>query len=871
MLNSLPCAAAAAQCAAARHRLGEHWRRGWPSSPAPALRGAPRRNSALGGRSCPIGALAPARLPAPSPCAERIRRLEARFTADLPPAAASPDREGASPSPFSSKRGREGPASASPSAKRRAGAALAGGSSEKAAEARGRSGAMMRYLAASRRGAGSAGPAGSGLLPPVLPEQSPAVASISRPAGAASSAAGPASSVASSASASVSDPAAVRGLEQRALAAESSLRDVEQSLLMSREEASAARAALVQAEARLREMEEQQQQAAASRRRRLQQLAGALMRAEDAEARRHLAQETLALGRPLSRHASGLQGGFAGAAQQAGAPARGSRAAAGAASESTITRDPLDAWTARPAGAAASAAPGTAAGAGGAASEADEAWEEGMEVLDCQRRSAEVAARRRLLEDRRKALSKRWRSRRKELEDESAAAEAAAASRASSPPPSSSSSSAAKATAAGGLGSRSGIGAMMGEAEARAVATAVPTRAALVRLDHSEEEEAVKTQLAVARREEAQLAEVMAGLLRRRAALRRTLIRVSAEAESPLRARPLLHARYQLLRLMGRGGFSEVWRALDLDTAEEVAVKVHTTNPGWKESRKRHYIKHAVREYEIHRCLEHPHVVRLIDVFTLSDDSFATVMELCKGPDLDAVLKERGPLAEREARAVMLQILSALRYLAGVDTPEPAAAEPDDAADGPGSMPPPGRSRAEAASPSAERRLKVIHYDLKPANVLFDDDHTAKVTDFGLSKILDEAHPVGAAAARSAGVEATSMELTSQGAGTYWYLPPECFATGSRVRISNKVDVWALGVIFYQSLYGRRPFGEGLTQDALLQGRVMLRAKDPTFPEKPAVSDEAKEFIRACLQHDQRNRPDVRALCAHPYLQASSK
>lgn len=58
--------------------------------------------------------------------------------------------------------------------------------------------------------------------------------------------------------------------------------------------------------------------------------------------------------------------------------------------------------------------------------------------------------------------------------------------------------------------------------------------------------------------------------------------------------------------------------------------------------------------------------------------------------------------------------------------------------------------------------------------------------DFGLSKIIDETS------------EGTSMELTSQGAGTYWYLPPECFVKGDSARISSKVDVWSAGIIFYQ-------------------------------------------------------------------------
>ena len=51
------------------------------------------------------------------------------------------------------------------------------------------------------------------------------------------------------------------------------------------------------------------------------------------------------------------------------------------------------------------------------------------------------------------------------------------------------------------------------------------------------------------------------------------------------------------------------------------------------------------------------------------------------------------------------------------------------------------------------------------------------------------------------------MDLTSQGAGTYWYLPPECFVVGKTPpKISSKVDVWSLGVIFYQCLYGKKVY-----------------------------------------------------------------
>jgi tousled-like kinase len=162
---------------------------------------------------------------------------------------------------------------------------------------------------------------------------------------------------------------------------------------------------------------------------------------------------------------------------------------------------------------------------------------------------------------------------------------------------------------------------------------------------------------------------------------------------------------------------------------------------------------------------------------------------------------------------------------------------------------------------------------LVSGNILFDENGDAKITDFGLSKILESS---------SADAADASLELTSQGAGTYWYLPPECFVVDRSVRISNKVDVWAIGVIFFQMLYGRRPFGDGMTQDRILSDRTMLGARTVPFPDEgrvggggsgdargrpsAVVSPEARDFVRACLRYDQADRPTIAQLCEHPYV-----
>jgi tousled-like kinase len=84
------------------------------------------------------------------------------------------------------------------------------------------------------------------------------------------------------------------------------------------------------------------------------------------------------------------------------------------------------------------------------------------------------------------------------------------------------------------------------------------------------------------------------------------------------------------------------------------------------------------------------------------------------------------------------------------------------------------------------------------------------------------------------------------------------------VRISNKVDVWSLGVIYFQMLFGIKPFGDGQSQERVLSNA--LYSNQVKFPAKPAVSAAAKEFIELCLTHDQALRPDMIQLCSNEYL-----
>lgn len=243
-----------------------------------------------------------------------------------------------------------------------------------------------------------------------------------------------------------------------------------------------------------------------------------------------------------------------------------------------------------------------------------------------------------------------------------------------------------------------------------------------------------------------------------------------------------------------------------------------------------------MREKDIHKNLDHPNIVKMYEIFTIDTDSFCTVLEYCDGNDLDFYLKQHRSMPEKETRLVIGQVVDALRYL-------------------------------------NELKAPIIHYDLKPANILLQSGchrFEIKITDFGLSKTIE-----------TEGND--DIELTSQGAGTYWYLPPETFkeGPGGAPRISSKVDVWSVGVICYQCIYGKRvscsynntvfnfilqPFGHEQTQQRILNEGTILKATVVHFPAKPTVSQLAQDFIRKCLQYEPANRADVLELARHEYV-----
>ncbi|KAH0795603.1 Tousled-like kinase 1 [Histomonas meleagridis] len=274
--------------------------------------------------------------------------------------------------------------------------------------------------------------------------------------------------------------------------------------------------------------------------------------------------------------------------------------------------------------------------------------------------------------------------------------------------------------------------------------------------------------------------------------------------------------RYLLVEYIGRGGFSEVWLGLDIKDVKTVAVKIQRMDPQWSQSAKANFIRHSGREIEILRSTQHENVVSYYGYFYIGNDTVALVMEYCSGGDLAELIRKRGKIPEKEAKSILVQVIQGLLAL-----------------------------RAKENS--------VIHYDLKPGNIIFNSDGVAKITDFGLSKVREH--------------DESAIELTSQGTGTYYYAAPETFQKGKSVLITSAVDTWSLGIIFYEMLYGQRPFGEEVSQQTFAAQMDRMSGK-VVFPQGTKVSDAAKNFITLCLERDPGARPVLDEIAKNDYIKA---
>lgn len=286
---------------------------------------------------------------------------------------------------------------------------------------------------------------------------------------------------------------------------------------------------------------------------------------------------------------------------------------------------------------------------------------------------------------------------------------------------------------------------------------------------------------------------------------------------------------YTLLNMIGKGGFAEVWEVLNMNTWSITAAKIHELTPDMTEHERMVCVERVSNEIKLHRDLKHPNIVNMLHCFEVDNDRLVTIMELCDGPDLDTFIKTNGSVPEELAIIWIRQILEGILYLNNLD--------------------PNGETISSQRSP-------IIHYDLKPGNIILHRG-CCKIADFGLSKQSDQ--------------ESGNIIIERIGGGTVWYQPPEILlrpgdSLDSPRMVSHKVDIWAIGCIFFEILHLRRPFGLKSNSIAEAFSLIPLEAKKGAIFENH-VSPECKSYIDWLLTYDPEKRPNIFEAFSHPLIQ----
>jgi serine/threonine protein kinase/WD40 repeat protein/DNA-binding winged helix-turn-helix (wHTH) protein len=252
---------------------------------------------------------------------------------------------------------------------------------------------------------------------------------------------------------------------------------------------------------------------------------------------------------------------------------------------------------------------------------------------------------------------------------------------------------------------------------------------------------------------------------------------------------------YELVERIGEGSTGTVYRAIQPIVRRDVAVKIiHRRLANDPE-----FVRRFEQEAHIVARLEHPHIVPLYDYWREPDGAYL-VMRYLRGGSLKDRLEAKGPLSTEEAGQLVDQVASAL---------------------------------------DAAHRQNVVHRDVRPANILFDEDGNAYLSDFGIATEV-----------------AVAGALTRRRGGLSYYLAPE--EVGGEP-ISAASDVYSLGLVLYAALAGRHPVGDESPSEILdRQSKAPTLRIDNIRPDLPDAVGEV--IVRATNRDPTARYPDASSL-----------
>ncbi|WP_061963225.1 serine/threonine-protein kinase [Demequina aurantiaca] len=247
-----------------------------------------------------------------------------------------------------------------------------------------------------------------------------------------------------------------------------------------------------------------------------------------------------------------------------------------------------------------------------------------------------------------------------------------------------------------------------------------------------------------------------------------------------------LGGRYVLRSLLAVGGMGEVWRGADSELDREVAVKVLKDGAAKNDT----FLKRFRNEAKNAAGLRHPNIAQVYDYGELDGTPYL-VMELVEGEPLSTILERERTLSERRLVTVLRHTCNGLQ---------------------------------------AAHDAGVMHRDIKPGNLLVQEYDMVKVTDFGVSRGMDQ----------------TTLTATGMVMGTAQYLAPE-LALGKAATAAS--DLYAVGIIAYESVVGRRPFTAASAVD------IAIAQVNEDVPRLPTtVSPAMAKVIYNLLEKNPRKR-----------------
>ncbi|KAL6752624.1 kinase-like domain-containing protein [Haematococcus lacustris] len=268
-----------------------------------------------------------------------------------------------------------------------------------------------------------------------------------------------------------------------------------------------------------------------------------------------------------------------------------------------------------------------------------------------------------------------------------------------------------------------------------------------------------------------------------------------------------MHFNWTKGKLIGAGAFGRVFQGLDNDTGQIVAVKqVALTKDEALKGRVAEHIKALEAEVAVLRQLNHRNIVRYLGT-ERCDDTLNIFLEFVPGGSIASLIDKFGPLQESVVRKYTQQILRGLEYL---------------------------------------HQKKIMHRDIKGANILVDGQGTVKLADFGASKKIEDLATVGSGSKSIRGTP-------------YWMAPEVIKQTGH----GRPADIWSLGCVVIEMATGRPPWSNCNTQVAAMFH--IASSKDPP-PLPDCLSPEARDFLLLCFNRVPRERPNATRLLRHPWM-----